>query len=262
MREFCESRLEYVFDRDIKSLDEITIRKKSNILLVERISNTDFVRDTDIKVVKFWNKAGNSERVFKVAKCNDSVFFDPRYQDGSVYDTDMEVKEGDVIIINSLESLNTYIFTFEGKTYHAIKYDNIVCKIVEGKPVPVNGYVLISPVTKVNKFKDFESKYSAPNQGLVEAIGTPNRDYKRNYHPSTGKPIKGRKLSDKGYDEMEVGDQVILKSNIAFIGSEQGASIWPLESEEHMTFDKMYYVTQRPNIIAILKKWFVDNENS
>lgn len=262
LREFCESRLEYVLDDDITSLEAIEIRPKSNILLVERISNTDHIKGTDLKVVKMWNKAGHSERIFKVVRCSDSLFFDPRHRESVLYDTDMEVSEGDVVVLNTIESLNSFVYKFKDRVYHTVKYDNIICKLEDGKPIPVNGFVLVSSITKTHKWGTYENKFNVPNEGIVEALGMPNRDYRRNYHPGSGKLIKGRRYSDKGYEEMEVGDRVLLSSGIAFTGTEQGASIYPLEAEEHRTLDKMYYVAQRPKIGMIMKKDYANSQGN
>lgn len=256
VRQFCDSRLECRLEDYFESLDDFKILEGSNYILVERISDTEFYEGTDLKVVKAWNHSVHSERIFRVAKTPQKLVFDPESSSSLLFDTDMEIEVGDIVMSNSIESLNSYIYTFEGKTYHTIKYDKFICKVVDNKPIPLNGYVLVSPVEKTRKLGFYENKFYAENEGIIEAFGTPNRDYKRNYIPESREKNHGRQWSDEGYSCLNIGDRVIFDSTmsgkIAFWGYEKGASIYPLERMEHRTLDKMYYVLQRPKIAGVL----------
>jgi hypothetical protein len=256
-REFCEARMDYDLDGIVSSLDELKLISTNNMLLVERISDTTKYQGTDLYTAKNWAKGVHGERVFRVAKAPDSVYFNPRNSKKSnLFKTEMEVQVGDTIFINQIESLNSWTYSFEGKIYHTIKYDNIVCAIRDDKIIPVNGFILVSPVKKTRKALLHEVEYMAMNEGIVEYIGKPNKDYIRNYFPGTNKRIKGRIWSDSGTEELEVGCTVLFdkkqNGNLAFTGGEKSASIFPLESLEHQTLDKRYFCVQRPKIVCIL----------
>lgn len=248
-REFRQSRLEYHLDKDISSIDDLKLIETNNMLLVELISDTSKYEGSEISVVKDWSAGEHAERIFRVTKAPKTVFFDPRYPNCNNSATKMEVKEGDTVYINLSESLNTFIYSFKGKKYYTIKYDSIVCAVRDDKIIPVNGYVLIEPIERVRKALSHEVKYIVPNEGRVCHMGSRNMEYKRNY---AGRSLRKKEPSKRFYDfddkDLSVGDEVILDSQLAITGLEQGASIWPLEASSHRTLDKPYFVCQRPKI--------------
>lgn len=254
MSEFRQTRTEYPLDKEIETLDDLKLIDTNNTLLVELISDTSKYEGSNLEVVKDWSAGEHAERVFKVVKKPQTVFFDPRYPNCNSSATDMEVNVGDTIFINLTESLNTLIFSFKGKRYHTIKYDSIVCALRGDEIIPVNGYVLITPIKETRKALSHEVEYIVPNEGEVAHIGSRNKDYKRNYRGRTLKRMPSEKqFHDCDDSDLEVGDVVNLESQLAVTGLEQGASVWPLEASSHRVLDKPYFVIQRPKIRFIRK---------
>ena len=256
-REFSEARMEYDLSEEISSLDDLKLIETNNMLLVERTSDTTKYQGTDLYTAKNWSRGTHGERFFKAVKVPKQVYFNPKYSKKSnLFKTEMEVQVGDTVFINQIESLNSWTYSFEGKIYHTIKYDNIVCVVRGGKIIPVNGFILVSPVKKSRKALAHEIEYMAMNEGTVEHMGKPNKDYIRNYFPGTNKRIKGKIWSDSGMKELEVGCTVLFdkkqNGNLAFTGGEKSASIFPLESLEHQTLDKRYFCVQRPKMVCIV----------
>ena len=251
-REFRQSRLEYNLDNEIEDIHDLKLIQTNNILLVERIQDTSTYINSNIEVVKEWSAGEHAERIFKVVKAPKTVFFDPRYPNSNAYATDMEVKEGDTVFINLSESLNTFVYTFKGKTYHTIRYDSIVCAKRGDDIVPVNGYVLLTPIEKSRKVLEYEVKSVVPNEAKVAYIGSRNREYKRNYRGRSLKKVDSqRTIVDFSDKDLHVGDTVVLNSTLALTGAEQDAAIWPLEASAHRVLDKPYFVCQRPRIVFI-----------
>jgi hypothetical protein len=244
--------MEYDLEKEVSSIEDIKLVEHNNMLLVERIHDTSKYENSKLEVVKDWSAGEHAERYFKVIKAPKTVFFDPRYPNSNSYATEMEVKEGDEIIINLSESLNTFVYSFKDKVYHTIKYDSIVCALRDGDIILVNGYVLIEPIKKSRKVIEHEIEYIVPNEGKIAHIGTRNSQYKRNYVGATTKlkPIE-KQVVDWHDRDLYVGDEVVLDSTLAINGTEQGATIWPLESSAHRKLDKHYFVCQRPQIVFI-----------
>jgi len=255
LREKCDKRMLYNLDAELDDIRGFKVIEGNNMLLVERLQDTSKYINSEILVVKSWNKAIHSERFFKVIKAPKKIFFDPKYQHSVLYDTDMEVIEGDLIYINHLESLNSYIYTFKDKIYHTIKYDNIQCVIRGEEVIPINGYVLLSPIKASRQALEHKIEYLHPNDAVVERIGIPNRDYKRNWSFET-KGLRRRDKNlwmDSGYEEMKAGSRVRVYGNIAFTGMERDAYVVPLEMPEHRILKKPYLITHRPRIQCIIE---------
>lgn len=254
-REFTDTRMLYNLDAEINDINDLRVVEGNNILLVEKIQDTSKYVNSDILVVKNWHKSLHAPRVFRVIKAPKKLFFHPRYQHSVLYDTEMEVVDGDIIYINHLESLNSFVYEFKGKTYHTIKYDNIQVILRGEEVIPVNGYVLFKPIEVVHKYYEHTIKTLSPNEAIVEKIGIPNRDYKRNWISEksiTRKRDKGL-WYDSGYEAMEVGNKVKVFGNIAYTGTEQNAYVVPLERPEHRVLKTPYLITHRPRIECIIK---------
>lgn len=259
IREFRQKRMEYVLDDDITSLDDFKLIDDNNYVLVKRIHDTTKYSGSNLLVMKDWNAGLHAERIFEVAKLPKRVSFNVLSDNCNAQDCDMELVVGDIVFINLSESLNTWVFSFKGEIYHLVRYDSIICAKRGDDLYTVNGNILISPVEEVTTFREHTIKRLLPKQGVVEYLGKPNRDYKRNYvirkSSITGKTITKvqNPKDDTGYTSLKRGCKVALNSSIAFTGTERGATVYPLEPIEHRTLDKSYFVLQVWKIDGILE---------
>jgi hypothetical protein len=260
-REFTDKRMLYNLDIEIEDINDLKVVEGNNTLLVESIQDTSKYVNTDILVVKNWHKALHATRFFRVIKAPKCVFFNPKYNHSVLYDTQMEVVEGDIIYINHLESLNSFVYTFKDKTYHTIKYDNIQCVVRGDEVIPVNGYVLFRPIEVVHKYLEHEVPELSSNEVIVEKVGIPNKDYKRNWmfekHVLRKRNEYDRDKilwSDYGYEAMKEGDRVRVYGSIGFNGTEQNAYVVPLEQPAHRVLKTPYLIAHRPRIECVISK--------
>ena len=170
---------------------------------------------------------------------------------GLPWQTDMEVKCGDKVvvyylsIVNALKPEQQRYFFEGGDKYVLITYNNIFTVYGDGFVRPVNGYVLIEPCedpflekTK-ERIKKLGLEYVQLNTksntnvsfGIVRYMGKPNREY-----VDDGQ-------SDEGVD-VKVGDVVVLRK----------VSDIPLQYNLHAKIDegKLYYRVQRRKILAVI----------
>ena len=156
------------------------------------------------------------------------------------WETDMELKVGDMVFINpgatiQAENFGEYIFVGEKKHYF-IRYDEIYLALRKKKMIMLNGFILIKPVkekqVKPKKIilPDAIKKKVSEKYGIVKKVGTPNRGY---YFGT-------KKVRGKDYEEVKEGDKIIFKkfNNI------------PLEYQMHSQLGEEYYRIQRKNIVA------------
>lgn len=163
--------------------------------------------------------------------------------------TDMELRPGDEVIVYFLSvqialspERQNYFVRGEDK-FVFISYDKIFAKIIDGHPVPINGYCLIEPIDDPANVSISERLQKI---GLVSVV---EHKKKTNTHVVWGivryvsDPIK--KYASGGSDEgidVNVGDTVVCKK----------ISDIPLQYELHSKVDdkKLYYRVQRRNIYA------------
>ena len=140
----------------------------------------------------------------------------------------------------------------EDQLYLFVRYDFIFCKIVDGKEIPINGYVFATPVD-INPIADKAEKLGLEtslikNEDIhfkVEAMGKPNKGYRG----ATRKALEHYKLDSKqmkiqsDFGELKLGDIVRLE-NTAFA--------WKVENKIHQTLSKPYVAFQRRWISCVI----------
>ena len=238
------------------------ISKNNQVLILFTHHNKDERTESGIFVTGdyTWDHAGHADRVGTVVRVPESLYYkdntfdgdgglkdnDPRSMD---HQCDMELKEGDEVWVEYLDSLNCPVWIVDGLEYKLIKYDNIyLAKRKEIDPVSgevveqvimLNGFCLFEPV-KIDPSEvidvvdeNFEKKYD-PMRGVVAYSGKPNREYRKlNPH--------NRRTDDM---DIKIGDRVIFGS--------RGRNLVFLESPRHLHFDgKMYRVAKRWVLDAI-----------
>lgn len=172
-----------------------------------------------------------------VVKVPDRLWFDAKAQDGMPWDTDMELKIGDLVWFSFLESANAVeivINTPSGINQHKliriIPYQDVFVAKRGKEVICLNGYCLLEQVQlpKLSKY-DILSKGVFEDRGVIKYLGKPNRRY------------QGDKYSDDV--DVKVGDSVFFRP---------GYTPFLLERKKFMACfdgDKLYWCSQRRRFI-------------
>jgi hypothetical protein len=170
---------------------------------------------------------------------------------GMPWDTEMEVRYGDQVIVYYLAIINAlkpenrrYVLEGEDR-FVFVNYQNLFCVVREGRIIPINGYCLIEPCEDPSITADKERlskigieliigakrRNTDVTYGIVRYVSVPNRGYVDEGH------------SDEGVN-IAVGDMVVLKRTNDI----------PLQYNLHAKIDdgKLYWRVQRRNILARL----------
>ena len=178
------------------------------------------------------------------------LFYSGKPNLGMPWDTPLEVKMGDRVVLYYLAVVNcfrpeSYKAIIEGEDrYIVVTYQNIYAIVRDGQLIPVNGYCLIEPMENPEKIRTKERMEKAglisldlnkkSNKdvvyGKVAHCGVPNEEYVDAHH------------TDNGVD-IEVDDIVVLKR----------ISDIPLEYDLHAKIDggRKYWRIQRRYILGI-----------
>lgn len=146
--------------------------------------------------------------------------------------TNIEVQEGDKLIVNFQGSANAYQFTYGDRYFKGIHYQDIVMAIRGEEVIMCNGYVLLEEITESSKFLDYEKKEPVMGRGVVAYFGTPNQEY----NVKEGDSYR--------YDDPNV---ILSKGDVAVVLKNHWAKVRYLEDATHQVFDsgKKLLVVQR-----------------
>ncbi len=181
----------------------------------------------------------------------ENLIFDPENPSKMPWDTDMELLEGDRVIINYLAVGNCFrpemkkYWVQDGKRFIFVQYRSIYCMIRDNVIIPINGYCLIEPmpdryIESLHKRADTaglilagmkEKNNKRVVYGKVAYTGTPNERY---FDPC---------YTDKGVDIVP-GDEVALRK----------ISDLPAEYEYHAKLGggKKFWRVQRKDIFGVV----------
>jgi len=167
--------------------------------------------------------------------------------------TDIDLKKDDTVwvdafIIGTAEQENR-VFTCEGTTYTLVKYEDIYFKLVDGKPLMLNGWCMVEPidnpeddlVKNLKKVGFIFPGITVTNENRKEV----GKGDKLAIVRHIGLPVESY-LEDEleEVDEISVGDTILLK----------WSANRRLESPAHRFFSQTeLIVTRRPRVVAILK---------
>ena len=200
------------------------------------------VAGTKLQIDTSFNKMQHQVTTGTVMGLPKKLLFDRTNVVKSVeYDVDMELQVGDKVIMSYLsygEAIKNA--TIDG--CHYVRYDEILVAIRGDQVIPLNGLVLIEPITmtesaevkEVSKFlilPDYVKVQKSETRGVVR--------YK-------GKPVK-RYLLDRfdtiyeSEDDVQVGDYVYFSPNYAV----------PLQYEMHQTLPMTLYRMRRKDIQGV-----------
>lgn len=208
-----------------------------------------------------------SEVYGKVYKLPDKLYYN-KDGTGMPWDCDMELRIGDLVWFNAMESKNAVEIVCEDKLYKLLPYSDVYCvkrriavfnrmirpalsaimseeemeriKVNLATPkdivIMLNGYVLLEPLYLENKsFLAVDKQGDVDKtRGIVRFVGKPNREYVRESYVD--------------FPELNLGDEVLLSPNTA---------LFYLERKSYLSsFDngKLYWVVQRRRIAMVLSE--------
>lgn len=171
-------------------------------------------------------------RVGKVFKLPKMLYYNKKDMANSMrWKTEIEIEIGDTVWMNHVTALDSQ-YTFKGKNYKLINYEDIVCAKRNGKVIMINGYILCKPVFEIKKALIFEKKEEILTHAVVEYIGKHIEEYQ-----------DPRRCES---DSIKVGDTVVFDKRA--LGKKRY-----LESDYfHVLDGKPHLVVQRYMIAGII----------
>lgn len=193
----------------------------------------------------------------KVYKLPERLYFNKKDINHSMpwdydYEIGIDLAEGDEAWYSPLESRNAVTVVCEGKGYKLIPFQDLwvakreswVNKWAGTKKeviIPLNGYVIIEPVFKINDSPLAVEKKGEMDKtkGIVRFCGKPNRAY-----------------INEGYvdfQDLQEGDKVLFNP---------GTPLIPLERQKynaHFIGEELFFVVQRRRIAMVLERNHIKN---
>ncbi len=163
----------------------------------------------------------------------------------SRWQTSVEIKKGDTVWFNHMDSMNAYRYTFKGRCFKTIKYDSIIAAKRGEDVIMCNGYVLLSEVKNKTEFQGYSKEDLVQGKGVVSYSGSRNNAYNVPVGQIGSKIIYREDLHHKLKD----GDLVeIFKEDYKHVRY--------LEDENQARFEdrKMFLVVQRYMIAMVNSK--------
>jgi hypothetical protein len=176
--------------------------------------------------------------VGRVVKCPPKLYYNEDDPHNSMpWDTDMELKIGDLVWFNLIESLNANEIEVDDKIVRIIPYTDVYVakrpdKRLVDQVICLNGYVLLAqiPLPKLSDLDVTSEEKIYEDRGGVRYLGTPNRAY-----------------IDKNYSDdidIEVGDMAYLKPGYKPFNLERKSYM-----SEFTSTGELFYCVQRRRII-------------
>lgn len=171
-------RFKYLQNKEI--LDDVSnIKPLNNHVLVKSTINTEKTK-SGIYVDKDWNRANHVDRIQEVVAIPDSLIYnDPTNNKSSEWNTEIEVKPGDIVIADYMDVSDSQWFTDRNMTviYRFIPYTGIYCIKRDTELYPLNGYVILSKIKKEKRLLSYSKKELIETEGILEYIGKRNKSY-------------------------------------------------------------------------------------
>jgi co-chaperonin GroES (HSP10) len=173
--------------------------------------------------------SNNVERIFEVVKLPKEL------DEKGFWKTRIDVKVGDIVVVDYFDSLNSKVIkTKDEEEYRFILYYGIVAIIKKEKLVPINGFILFTPIYLKYKTSIIVTEKSKmiidPRFGRVEYTSFPNYYY------------------DKGEIQNLDKDIDIKKNDIIVFLNSFKRFAEKLEDDLFRTLDKEYYYCHRYKI--------------
>lgn len=190
----------------------------------------------------------------KVVKAPDKLFFKQGSEKSMVWDTDIEIQEGDYVMYDfvaaaqalgklydkNFEGNDTKYIFCEDELYLVLQYQHLILKKSGNDITMLNGYVLVEPTqeTEVDSKKiillDHIKKKDSLRYGIVAHKGSLIREYLVLFSDQDV-------ICDN--TDVEVGDKIVF---------DKYADI-ACEVELHQKLNKKFFRMQRKEILAILR---------
>lgn len=211
-----------------------------------------------IETAENYNLSQHLDRWGVVAKLPERlVFAKHNKMFGMDWETDMEIKVGDLVWADYYNLHHCPVFQVEDKQYWIVSYD---CLIVAKREIllhqsdnigdifgfeiiPLNGYCLFEQVNEglTSKFLELPKEINK-KKGIVKYIGSHNREYSKTWD-KVGQEFKPSKWCDDVI--IQPGDEVVFRTEAECL----------LEDEQHRFFeDTNLRYEQRKNILGVKTK--------
>lgn len=182
--------------------------------------------DTSFEVGKH---AANKGVVIKVP--DKFVYSEKPLPNTGEWDTEIEVEENDLVYFDYLTGIECSKIECKGELYYVLPYHVLYVARRGEAVIPLNGYVLCSPIIKEEGYKDFKFERENPKYAIVEYAGSCNKRYRQKRY----------------YDdpEVRVGCKIVYGLPVNLF----------LEQEEHSSFNgtKRYKIVQRRHLTGIME---------
>jgi len=234
---------------DKKDLERL--KPLNNFVLIKTIADVEKLKTpSGIYLVspnaKIWDEARHANRIGLVVSTPDILTYKSKTNKYAMdWDTDMELKVGDVVWYSYFDDLNCQWYICEGEEYKLIPYGN--CYVAKREyrgdvdTICLNGYILCEDVY-AKPVSDLQVKTKIDNRlGKVAYVGNRNKEYKI------------YKYNDCA--DVNVGDIIIKRDKRVRI---------LLEDEYYASFDdkKIFWVIQRKDIMGIMSQEYYNNNYS
>lgn len=194
------------------------------------------------------DEAKNINRMGTVVKVPKTLFFykgpeDNRKLQSMRWQTSIEIMPGDQVWFNHLESINAYRYTFEGRFFKTVHYQDIVVARRGEEVIVCNGYVLLEEVEEKIEFQGYSKSIPVQGKGKLAYIGSRNNQYNVPVRQAGSTVVYREDLSC----DLPVGEVVaIFKENFKHVRH--------LEDKSQARFDgrKMFLIVQRHMIACIV----------
>lgn len=115
----------------------------------------------------------------RVWKAPDKLYFSPGKQGTMEWDTDMEIKEGDMVWFGLIEAHNAMELHCEGRVFKILPYSDLYVAKRGNEVICLNGYVLMQTVNKmrISDLDHISEKQIDKTKGVIRYVGKANRRY-------------------------------------------------------------------------------------
>jgi len=154
------------------------------------------------------------------------------------WETEIEVQPGDQVWFDYLTGIECSKIECDDKLYYVLPYHTLYIAKRKDKVIPLNGYVLCSPIIREEGYKEFKFEREEAKFAVVAYAGSCNKRYRSSQN-------KLGKIFYHDDPEVKVGCKVVYGMSINLF----------LEQEEHSSFNgnERYRIVQRRHLSAIME---------
>jgi len=187
--------------------------------------------------------AADMEECFgEVVKVPERLYYNPNDNNSMDWDTDMELKVGDIVWGGIMEFHSAMTLDVDGDIYKIIPYSDLtVAKrhhplMNWDEVIVINGYCLLKSVShkKISDLDVVSQDKVDSTKGIVAFVGKPNKAYKQ--------------PSYVDHPDLKVGDEVLLAPRTPILWLERKVQFAKFDG------DNLYFCVPMRKIVAVLSR--------